>query len=197
MPTTYARAYAYINSWLNVFHDDWCMSLSLQMHELGHNLNMGHSNEGGETYEDQVGIMGYSYKSSNSPRFCFNAAKSWQTGWYKDKEVTVSSSGATSCFAGEIHGVAEYPAATTVLVKIRGVDADHFVGFNAKRGINVGTQDAYNQVTAVSRPRGGRDTYAESSLEAKLSAGESYVTPSGYPSFRRGVELLQDIKLTS
>jgi len=74
-------AYAFYNSWLSVFNDDWCMSLSLQMHEIGHSMNFGHSNEGGETYEDESGFMGYSYPNIDGPRKCFNAAKSWQSGW--------------------------------------------------------------------------------------------------------------------
>jgi hypothetical protein len=53
-------AYGYINSWLTVYNDVWCEYLSAQMHELGHNLDLGHSNEGegddGE-YEDQSCMM--------------------------------------------------------------------------------------------------------------------------------------------
>ena len=45
-------AYAYINSWNSVFSNQWCTYVSGQMHELGHNLNLAHSNEAG-TYKDQ------------------------------------------------------------------------------------------------------------------------------------------------
>ena len=33
-------AYAYINSCVSVYNDDWCMSVSGQLHEIGHNLNL-------------------------------------------------------------------------------------------------------------------------------------------------------------
>lgn len=46
-------AYAYINSWNSVYSDRWCSYLSTQMHEIGHNINLAHSNEQG-TYRDQT-----------------------------------------------------------------------------------------------------------------------------------------------
>ena len=49
-------AYGYINSWLTVFQDNWCTYVSSQVHEIGHNLNLHHSNENGE-YKDQSGMV--------------------------------------------------------------------------------------------------------------------------------------------
>lgn len=54
---------------------------------------------------------------------------------------------------------------------------DYFVNYNAKKGINSGTQDGANLVTVVSRPKGIRDSYAESELVAKLDGGENYTLP--------------------
>ncbi len=68
--------------------------------------------------------------------------------------------------------------ATTVLLKIEnGSGIDYFVNYNAKKGINMGTQDGANLVTVVSRPEGDRDSYAESELVAKLNVGENYTLP--------------------
>ena len=50
------------------------------MHEVGHNLGLAHSNEGGGEYEDQSGMMGYSYDCDDCPKMCFNGPKSWQLG---------------------------------------------------------------------------------------------------------------------
>jgi len=36
--------------------------------------------------------MGYSDESDSWPAKCFNAAKSWQTGWYDAKRFTVTPS---------------------------------------------------------------------------------------------------------
>ena len=54
-------AYAWYNSWNSVYSDDWCTSVSAQMHEIGHNLNLKHSGEiDGQTnnqYGDQSGMV--------------------------------------------------------------------------------------------------------------------------------------------
>mmetsp|Transcript_31023 Transcript_31023/g.65438 ORF Transcript_31023/g.65438 Transcript_31023/m.65438 type:complete len:898 (+) Transcript_31023:360-3053(+) len=167
-------AYAYVDSWNSVYSDEWCTYVSAQMHEIGHNLNFAHSNEAG-TYGDQTGMMGLSYPASDTS-MCFNGAKSWQAGWYADKEVTVDSA-VTTCFSGDLHGIVDYPTATTVLVKVRD-DAnlfDYFVNFNAKKDFNAQTQEAGNLVTVTRTALAQeRDTYAESELVAKLDAGASF-----------------------
>jgi hypothetical protein len=50
-------AYAYPNSWNSVYSNERCSSVSIQMHEIGHNLNLGHANENGDTNDDQTGMV--------------------------------------------------------------------------------------------------------------------------------------------
>jgi hypothetical protein len=50
-------AYAEVNSWRSVYNNEWCRSVSTQMHEIGHNLNLAHANENDNTYEDQTGMV--------------------------------------------------------------------------------------------------------------------------------------------
>ena len=78
--------------------------------QVGHNLNFAHSGEASEEYDDQSGMMGYSYLELGGPRMCFNGAKSYQTGWYAPETVimTADSEGPDGCFDGQLFGLANY-----------------------------------------------------------------------------------------
>mmetsp|Transcript_3716 Transcript_3716/g.5498 ORF Transcript_3716/g.5498 Transcript_3716/m.5498 type:complete len:621 (-) Transcript_3716:90-1952(-) len=177
-------AYAYINSWNSVYSNNWCNNVSVQLHEIGHNLNLAHSNEGTQTYADQSGMMGYSYNNESTPRMCFNAAKNFQLGWYSDKTTTVTPSAATveeACFAGDLYGygTAFYGdgAAQTVGIKVNdsGSSTDVYIMFNAKTGIQSGTVEGGNQVMVVTASGEGT-SYAESTLVQKITTNTA-----GYP----------------
>ena len=60
-------AYAYIYNWLSVYKDEWCTYVSAQMHELGHNLGLAHSNEDNEEYADQSGLVRSYHSNTVSP----------------------------------------------------------------------------------------------------------------------------------
>jgi hypothetical protein len=86
-------AYTYVNHWLSVYNNEHCDRMSVQMHEIGHSIGLGHSGKEedghGAEHGDTSGMMGYSYNQDDSPNKCFNAAKSWQRGWYDDRHTTV------------------------------------------------------------------------------------------------------------
>jgi hypothetical protein len=105
---------------------------------------------------------------------CFNAAKSWQLGWYADKTVTLDKRRKTS-HVGVLGGIADYSDSNNiVLVKLNtGRSTDYYVNFNRQSGINSGTVEGGNQVTVV-RAAGEGTGYAESELVAKLSAGKRF-----------------------
>eukprot|EP00536_Pseudo-nitzschia_multiseries_P016358 jgi/Psemu1/313075/fgenesh1_kg.1087_\ len=83
-------AFAYINRFDSYFNDRWSSSVSTQVHEVGHNLGLAHSGEGSETYGDQSGMMGFSYDVDDAPLMCFNPAKNYQLGWYKEQQDFVN-----------------------------------------------------------------------------------------------------------
>eukprot|EP00984_Skeletonema_dohrnii_P002501 scaffold866_cov116-Skeletonema_dohrnii-CCMP3373.AAC.5 len=191
-------AYAYSNFHLSVYNNDWCNYPSAQMHEIGHNLGFRHSGEWlvdgrFDKLNDQSGMMGYSYSGQDETPLmvrektvCFNAVKSWQSGWYGvngthgDKTLELSSG--DGCLVETLSGIADYDTTLNkVLIKIvnpSGNGTDLFVAFNAQKGINSGTREAGNQVTVVQA--GTPLETSVSTLLGKLSAGGKYTTDSNF-----------------
>ena len=176
-------AYAFVNSWMSVYSDQWCTYVSAQMHELGHNIGLAHSGEltcpvyaSDCEYGDQSGMMGYSYGQDDTPIMCFNSAKNWQLGWYSDKAFVMSPL-ANEVWKGRIMGIADYSSVSTntVLAKIEtGTSTDYYLNVNRKIGINNGTNEGGNQVLITSQ--GGEGTsYAVSDIIARLSQGQFFL----------------------
>lgn len=63
-------AYAYFDSAVSVYNDQWAGRLSGVMHELGHNLGLHHSGQSGNEYGDQSGYMGYASTTIGGPAMC-------------------------------------------------------------------------------------------------------------------------------
>ncbi|MEM1082141.1 MAG: hypothetical protein AAGH65_11215, partial [Pseudomonadota bacterium] len=176
--------YANVNGWRSVYNDGWIESVSLQMHELGHNFGRRHSNEDFNEYNDQSGMMGFSYSGNDSPIMCFNGAKSVDFRWYTDQVVTLVEQSWTlpaPSLNFDLIGIANYADATQgqdALIRVRSIpttdDAKTLnIAYNRKVGINNGTREASNRVTVT-------ETYSPSSFEvsnlvAKLNTGQSYV----------------------
>jgi hypothetical protein len=165
-----------MNRGLSVYNDDLCTSVSSQMHEIGHNLNLGHSSQGTEKYGDQSGMMGYSYRSSETPKMCFNAAKAWQLGWYEDKaEVfTPGKSGWGYEQTFSIGSLVNYSTSNNkVLIEIPqpNLRLNYYIGFNAANGFNSGVREGADQVLVFEKPWiDGNDSWRQ----ADLSGGEGY-----------------------
>jgi hypothetical protein len=95
--------------------------------------------------------MGYLYSQDDGPIMCFNAAKSWQLGWYSDKACTLDIKTNKTSYVGVLGGIADCSDSDhTVLVKLNtGSSIDYYVNYNRRSGINSDTQEAGNQVTVV------------------------------------------------
>lgn len=183
-------AYANINSWKSVYNDKWCDNLSTLQHEIGHNLNLGHSGEGNSAYGyymygDESCPMGFgSYNTHLSedgidrPR-CFNGAKSWQLGWYTKGHVVVKPSSPT--FKGNLIGLVHYKKlqADKVLVRIEGQEKDYYVAFNHKAMYNKLTLEGADLVLITSK-EGDTSSNDDSNLEVRLDKGDSYVIEGTY-----------------
>lgn len=72
------KAYAYADWNRSFFNNQNCGYLSTVIHELGHNLGLGHAGKGYNGYDDRSGIMGYGYNEVDWPIMCFNGAMNHQ-----------------------------------------------------------------------------------------------------------------------
>ena len=48
----------------------------------------------------------------------------------------INPQGTRRCYVGSIHGTAAYPSADVVLLRVQQYEADYFIAFNYKAGIN-------------------------------------------------------------
>uniref|UniRef100_A0A7S4AQ38 Peptidase M11 gametolysin domain-containing protein n=1 Tax=Pseudo-nitzschia australis TaxID=44445 RepID=A0A7S4AQ38_9STRA len=184
-------AFAYINRFDSYFNDVWSSSVSTQLHEVGHNLGLAHSGEGSETYGDQSGIMGFSYNVDDAPIMCFNSAKNYQLGWYKEQQDVVNP---LTDILGKINyrdyilnGVNDFQFgrndAKNNLISLRlkqqNSGEDYYAGFNRRSGINSGTVEDANHVTIVKK-KSGPIEYGQSWKVSTLSRTEDVYTIKNY-----------------
>jgi hypothetical protein len=136
-----------------------------------------HSSDGGAEYGDQVGYMGFSYIQDDTPRMCFNGAKSSNLGWYSDRETTLGF--CTQDLNRQLVGVNDYATAgsESVILKIEKSCAscsNVYVMFNSATGINVGTQEGKNQVVITTETSESEVSILVAKLGVKLGDTQSY-----------------------
>lgn len=124
--------------------------------------------------------MGYSY-SEDDTSMCFNAAKSWQLGWYSDRALTIDAS-VNRIYEGELAGIVEDPFTgdIPILIKLDTTSSDdYYINFNRKIDFNSGTKEGANQVMITKAGAEGNG-YSQSWLQAKLSANSSWESPADF-----------------
>eukprot|EP00580_Thalassiosira_gravida_P017482 CAMPEP_0201658610 /NCGR_PEP_ID=MMETSP0494-20130426/1481_1 /ASSEMBLY_ACC=CAM_ASM_000839 /TAXON_ID=420259 /ORGANISM="Thalassiosira gravida, Strain GMp14c1" /LENGTH=1055 /DNA_ID=CAMNT_0048135709 /DNA_START=93 /DNA_END=3260 /DNA_ORIENTATION=+ len=182
-------AYAYVNSWLSVYQSAYYSMPAVQMHELGHNLNLAHS--GGldqRSYTDHTCLMGNPLFSDDVGDMCFNPAKNYQIvmsgegrpsggNWYGAERVeTFDTSVDGKSWDGRLVGIAEYDKIGSnsndrIVLKLEtGRKHDLYVGFNRATGFTSDNQMASNQVTITEAGTNGL-SYSQSWLKATLEPG--------------------------
>ena len=147
--------------------------------EIGHNFNFLHSGGiDGLTYTDHTGLMGNPLYSDDIGKMCWNAAKSWQIGWYDNSTIAINPR--QGSWVGKIIGVADFannPLNHPVIVKVEtGSAIDQYITLNRAKGINIHNDEADDEVTIVETSGNGVKA-AQSYLKAHLVEGESYTYP--------------------
>jgi Gametolysin peptidase M11 len=147
-------------------HATTCASLSVLVHELGHNLNLLHSAEGTNSYGDETGYMGASYGASDGPRKCFNGYKHYQLRWFENRHLNLNAF--TTPRKVLLAAFADYDKTTTAHSVIVNVGGMFFLQYNRAKGINEGTEEMKNLVTVTA------NTVRFSVLLRGLGVGQSH-----------------------
>ena len=119
-----------------------------------HNIALHHSGENGAAYADKSCLMGATSYGDDGPKVCWNAAKSWESGWYAADSLTVDP---TEGFDGLLVGVADFASNTytsgdhKIVLQIldESQSQDFYVIFNRKKGPNGGVEYAADRVTVT------------------------------------------------
>jgi len=191
------KSLGFFNSFLSVFNSDVCTYTSYNMHEFGHNLDLNHSSDvlfspGMDSqFGDQTGYMGLSYLQVHGPEMCFNAAKSFQLGWYTTKTNTCTPEACAPCQV-DLGGLVSYqdPSVDWVLLKIQDPlsGTDYYLTYNNATGFNAGTNEGINQVIVNTQASEGMEANF-SQLVGMLDAG----TNATYMGFNGTDELLIEV----
>lgn len=185
-------AYAFVGSYLSVYQGVYYQYPAVAMHEIGHNLNLGHS--GGKTpegmdcsYCDHTDLMGNPLYKDDVADMCFNPAKTYQITanggeWYDHTRFETFDPMTGGTWAGTLIGIAELGnlygnaehATSRIVLKIEtGATIDLYIGFNRAMGINEDVKQGPNMVTIV-EANGDGLSYSTSMLLAILGQGQSY-----------------------
>jgi Gametolysin peptidase M11 len=155
-----------VNHWYSNFNNDYCLSLSVLMHEVGHNFGLLHSGRGGVEYGDVSGFMGYGANSETWPQKCFNGVKSWQLGWYQDRHLKVDVDDVSRPIS--LAAFVDYKRTSPDKPVLINIADKYFLMYNRAKGFNAETQAMQDQVTVT------ESTPSLSSSRAGLDVGDRF-----------------------
>lgn len=156
-----------VSHWRMQFNDDFCMSLTAVMHEMGHTLGLLHSNYDGRPYGDRSGYMGSGTKAQGWPRKCYNGYQSHHLGWYKTRTIAWDppQQGDTAL---NLAAFADFDKTYSNEPVIINIAEKYFLQFNRAKGMNNDTEMFPNLVT-VSEPLG-----TGTEIRAAMMVGDTF-----------------------
>jgi hypothetical protein len=178
--TTWA-AFAYTGDRTAFFQKGYCGVMSTSMHELGHVMGFGHSNENG-VRGDKSGVLGTSIGTIAGPNYCLNGHKFALSGWMDERKKVVSTSSTDrGGYVGRLVAFVDMKVDELVdddktLLEINtGTGTPNaYVVYNRKKSFNDGTREKGDLVTVVQQ---SEDRDIESEMVGGLGAGESVTIP--------------------
>jgi len=149
--------FSFLNGKMSIYNNLSGRYLSPLMHEVAHNIGLHHSTEGNDEYGDETGYMGKNYPRNDDPLMCFNAAHSWQLGWYQDRNVEIFPDNDGLNWSGQLFGVDDYNSTNAnavlyaIVLKIKNVEPleDYYIMYNAQKGINRQVKEYPNKTMVV------------------------------------------------
>jgi hypothetical protein len=124
-------------------------SLTVLMHEIGHNLGLKHAASGGDEYGDYTSNMGISSSELGGPLYCYNACNHWVLGWFSDSRLdlsTIPSSPVTVTMPAFVDYQETAGASDQyVLVKV----GNFYLQYSCAKDYNAGASTLPNQLVIV------------------------------------------------
>jgi hypothetical protein len=179
--TTWA-AFAYTGDRTAFFQRGFCGIMTTNMHELGHLMGFGHSNEENSIREDMSGALGRSIGQVGGPNYCLNGHKFALSGWMDERKKVVSTSSTDrGGYVGRLVAFVDMKVEelwkndnTLLEINTGNGNPNAFVVYNRKKSFNDGTREKGDQVTVV-QESATRDI--ESEMLGGLDAGQSITIP--------------------
>eukprot|EP00956_Cyclotella_meneghiniana_P029363 scaffold70782_cov63-Cyclotella_meneghiniana.AAC.2 len=178
-----AIAFAFIlgrDSW---YTNAYSLRTGVQLHELGHNLGLGHSGDEGGGYGDHSCYMG---NGGIDARMCYNAPKMFYLGWYSEFHSEFNPL-ETNSKLFHLVGLSDYnealsssdPSGYTIVLRIETFEKESlYLTYNRQKGANVGVKEFQDKVTVV-RANGRKPSWAEAGLAPGQKYSRAIVDKSG------------------
>jgi hypothetical protein len=133
----------------STYGDGNAASLTVLMHEFGHNLGLKHAASGGDEYGDYTSNMGISSSELGGPLYCYNACNHWVLGWFSDSRLdlsTIPSSPVTVTMPAFVDYQETAGASDQyVLVKV----GNFYLQYSCAKDYNAGASTLPNQLVIV------------------------------------------------
>lgn len=120
-------------------------------------------------YGDDTGMMGIQKYANNSPRACFNAAKSWWSTWYSDLHIEVTPTSGSMVL--NMVGIDDYLKGQAIrgdhntVARISGPnETDLYVMYNRAEGVNSEVLGHRDEVTIVQQNGNARQSWLKAGL---------------------------------